>query len=273
MIKNGLGLRTEHFSHILEHKPQVSWFEIVTENFIFSDGNARHVLEGIRANYPIVTHGVSLNIGSCDPLDLDFLKRLKSFKQEFEPLWISDHLCWTGINGKNSHDLLPVPYTQEALELCADKIDKTQSYLGEAIVLENPSSYLEFSSNEYSEHEFLAALVKKTGCKLLLDVNNVYVSAFNHNFNSKEYIASLPSESIQQIHLAGHQNNGDHIIDTHDDFVIDPVWRLYQYSLETHGFVPGIVEWDANLPSFDTLYSEYTKMNAIAKNYWDRNEA
>ncbi len=259
----GLGLRPPHYQEVIQTSPKIGWFEIITENFLFSHGNARKVLRKIREQYPIVSHGVSLNIGSMDETDYAFLGTLKEFVDEFEFEWVSDHLCWTGIGGQNSHDLLPVPYTEESLDHCEKKIQQAQEFLKRVLVIENPSSYLEFSENSFSEKEFLIKLQQRTGCKLLLDVNNVYVSAFNHKYDAKDFISSLASDSIQQIHLAGHSNNGDHIIDTHDDFVIDEVWKLYEFTLKEHGLISSMIEWDANIPSFDTLVSEYKKMESI----------
>lgn len=266
-MKNGLGLRPPHYQEIIETLPEVGWFEVITENFIFSHGNARNVLKKMRKNYPLVTHGVSLNIGSTDKTDFEFLEKLRSFVNEFEFEWISDHLCWTGIHGKNSHDLLPVPYTRDSMENCVKKINEAQEFLKRELVIENPSSYLEFQQNEYSEQEFLVELINKTGCKLLLDVNNVFVSAFNHKYDAKDFINAIPGDTIKQIHLAGHSNNGDHIIDTHDNFVIDEVWSLFEFTLQKHGFIPSMIEWDANIPEFNVLYSEYEKLNTICRKY------
>lgn len=267
MQGNGLGLRPPHFREIIEIKPSVGWFEIITENFLFSHGNARDVLAQVRQNYPIVAHGVSLNIGSTDPIDNDFLQQLKSFNDQYEFEWISDHLCWTGVNNINSHDLLPVPYTEESLKHCANRIETIQNFLAQEIVLENPSSYLEFSSNEYSEKDFLVELTKRSGCKVLLDVNNVYVSSFNHGYDAIEFISAIPTDRIAQIHLAGHENNGDIIIDTHDSFVIDNVWQLYREALRVHGPKPTMIEWDANIPEFSVLMSEFEKLESISKEF------
>jgi len=255
----GVGLRAPHFSHILKHWPQVDWFEIISENYIDSQGRPRYVLDQIAERYPVVMHGVSLSIGSTDPLDFDYLAKLKSLSQAIGARWISDHVCWTGVSGQNTHDLLPIPYNEETLRHVGQRVRQVQEFLERPLILEDPSSYVTFASSTMSEWEFLTALTEETGCGLLLDVNNVFVSAVNHDFNPEEYIENLPWESIVQFHLAGHTNMGDYCIDTHDGHVVDPVWKLYRRAHERTGGVSTLLEWDANIPDFPTLHAEVLK--------------
>lgn len=253
----GLGLRSKHYNHIIEHKPDVDWFEIISENYMDSEGRQRERLERIQEHYPIVMHGVSLSIGSTDPLNETYLKRLKSLADDVNPTWISDHLCWTGINGKNSHDLLPVPLTEEALEHIIPRIQQVQDYLGRPILLENPSSYLTFRADEIPEYEFIARMAEGADCGLLLDVNNIYVASYNQRLDPKKYIDAIPFERVVQIHLAGHENKGTHIVDTHEGPIIDDVWELYKYTIERAGReITTMIEWDTNIPEFPEVYSE-----------------
>ncbi len=261
----GLGLRTNHYSHIFEYWPTVDWFEIISENFMDTQGKARRNLARIREHYPVVMHGVSLSIGSVDVLDSDYLRQLKALADDIEPAWISDHLCWTGVAHQNLHDLLPVPYTEEALRHLVRRVQQVQEYLGRPIALENPSTYLEFASSSIPEAEFLAELSRQSGCFLLLDVNNVHVSCFNHRMDPLKYIDSLPLERVVQIHLSGHSHMGTHIIDTHDQPVVDEVLSLYAYTLARAGRVPNsMVEWDAQIPPWEVLYAELDKVKAVA---------
>lgn len=259
----GLGLRGKHFNYILENQPDVDWFEIISENFMDSGGRPRWVLRQIAERYPVVMHGVSLSIGSTGPLDMNYLSRLKSLAAEINPRWISDHLCWTGINGLNTHDLLPVPLTEETLRHIATRVRQVQDFLGRQLVLENPSTYLEFASSTIPEPEFLSALVAETGCGLLLDVNNVYVTAYNNDLDAEDYIRALPAESIVQMHIAGHQHCGTHIIDTHDRAVPNDVWKLFALAWQLTGGIPALLEWDANIPEFPEYHAELLK----AKNH------
>lgn len=260
----GMGLRTVHFQHILDNKPKMDWFEIISENFMDTDGRPIRVLDEIRKDYPIVMHGVSLSIGSADPLNKEYLKKLKKLADWVNPVWVSDHLCWTGINNIDSHDLLPVPYTQKMLDHISDRIKQVQDYMGRPLILENPSTYLEFKDSEVSEWDFLRELVEGSDCGLLLDVNNVYVSCFNHKWDEKNYIDSIPAERVVQIHLAGHENNGTHIIDTHEGPIIDPVWALYQYTVSKIGNVSTMVEWDTDTPDFEIVAAEVKKARELA---------
>ena len=231
----GLGLRIPHYAHIFEHWPTVDWFEIISENFMDTDGKARRNLSRIAERYPIVMHGVALSIGTVDPLNSDYLRKLKRLIDEVQPAWVSDHLCWTGVAHKNSHDLLPVPYTEEALKHIVRRIGQVQDFLGRSIALENPSTYLEFKASHIPEAEFIAAMVRESGCQLLLDVNNVYVTCYNHRQDTQAYIDALPLERVVQIHLSGHRHMGTHIIDTHDDHVADAVWALYRQVIAQAG--------------------------------------
>ena len=264
----GVGLRPAHHSLFIEEQPStVSWVEVVSENFMpwkgQDFGRPIQFLETVRKNLPIALHGVSLNIGSSDPLDFDYLKRLKSLIERIEPHIISDHLSWTGIKGENSHDLLPIPYTQEALELISTKLDQIQNFLGREILMENPSSYLEFKNSTMSEVEFLNELVKKTDCSLLLDVNNVYVSSVNHNFDPLEYLKQIPKNKVSQIHLAGHSQMNGYLIDTHDTSICSEVWVLYEWTLQNWGPRSTMIERDGNIPDWHELEFEILKLGEI----------
>ena len=259
----GLGLRGKHFNHIVEHRPDVAWFEIISENFMDSGGRPRYVLEEVAEQYPVVMHGVSMSIGSADPLDFDYLASLKALAEAINPVWISDHLCWTGVLNINSHDLLPMPLNEESLRHVCERIRTVQDYLERPLILENPSTYLTFQHSTIPEPDFLRLITEETGCGLLLDVNNVYVSAYNNDFNPVTYIEALPPERIVQIHLAGHQNCGDYIIDTHDREVSADVWELYRLAWLKTGGATTLLEWDGNIPEFDVYHRELLK----AENY------
>jgi len=253
----GLGLRTDHFQHVLDERPAVDWFEVISENFMVAGGKPKYYLHAIREQYPMVMHGVSLSIGSSDPLNMDYLQRLKLLIKEVDPMWVSDHLCWTHHNGANSHDLLPLPYTEEAISWVADRVRQVQDYLGRQILLENVSSYLTYTdSGEMTEWEFYNAVCEAADCLQLFDVNNIYVSARNHGFDAKDYIKATDPKRVWQFHLAGHTDYGDYVIDTHDHPVCDAVWELYQQALEHFGPVSTMIERDDNIPSFDSLFSE-----------------
>ncbi|MFT4623613.1 MAG: hypothetical protein ACI8PZ_002269 [Myxococcota bacterium] len=252
----GLGLGSVHFDHILEHRPDVGFFEIISENFMHSGGRPRQVVRRVAEHYPLVMHGVSMSIGSTAPLDRDYLHRLKALADELQPLWVSDHLCWTDVGGVNTHDLLPMLLTEETLDHVAARVHAVQEVLGRPLVLENPSSYLEFCHSTVPEWEFLAALCERTGCQLLLDVNNVFVSASNHGFDPVAYIEALPHDRIVQLHLAGHRELDGVRIDTHDGPVIDPVWALFNLAWRRTGGVAAMVEWDGDTPPFERLHAE-----------------
>lgn len=261
----GLGLRPVHYPYIFEHRPKVDWFEIVSENFMDTDGRPKRNLARIREMYPVVMHGVALSIGTVDPLNSEYLAKLKALIDFAEPAWVSDHLCWTGIAHRNTHDLLPVPYTEEALKHIIARIGQVQDFLGRPIALENPSTYLEFNSSEIPEAEFIATMARESGCQLLLDVNNVYVTCYNHRLDAKAYIDALPLDRVVQVHLSGHTNNGTHIIDTHDDHVIDEVWSLYRYATHKAGRAFNtMVEWDDKIPEFPVLLAELDKARHAA---------
>lgn len=258
----GVGLRNQHFSYLMRNDPQVDWFEIISENFMDNFGFARHVLERMAAIRPIVMHGVSLSIGSTDPLDWDYLKELKTLAEFVQPKWISDHLCWTGVAHVNTHDLLPLPLTDESLSHVSERVRQVQDFLQRPLVLENPSSYLEFKESTISEWDFLSELANETGCGLLLDVNNVYVSSYNHGFDPEQYIRSLPHASVVQLHIAGPTDCGRYLVDTHDQPVPSTVWRLYKLAQELTGGVSTLLEWDANIPDFPDLVLELKKAEA-----------
>ncbi len=255
----GVGLRTVHFAHILETRPSVDWFEIVSENFMDTGGRPLHVLDQIAERYPIVMHGVSLSIGSTDPLDLAYLDKLTRLAERVRAHWISDHLCFTGVAGRNLHDLLPLPYDDECLAHVVKRVKEVQERLERPLVIENPSSYVEFRRSHMPEWEFLARLSEEADCGLLLDVNNVYVSSVNHDFDANEYIDAIPPERVVQYHLAGHTNHGTHIIDTHSDHVIDPVWKLYERAIARTGSRSTLLEWDESIPAFDVVHAEALK--------------
>jgi uncharacterized protein len=259
----GVGLRSVHFDYLLANEPKVDWFEIVSENFLDSLGRPRYVLDQLAERYPIVMHGVSLSIGSTDPLDFEYLRKLKRLAEEIDAVWISDHLCWTGVNGLSTHDLLPVPLNDESLVHIVDRIRVVQDVLERPLVLENPSTYVGFADSTLSEWEFISSMAAEADCGLLLDVNNVYVSSVNHDFDPVRYIESLPHERVVQFHLAGHTNYGTHLIDTHDGHVIEAVWELYRLAYQRTGGASTLLEWDAKIPDFPTLHAEALK----ARNY------
>jgi uncharacterized protein len=260
----GLGLRPVHYPEILEGNPRVDWFEAISENYMVPGGRPLNMLMRVRERWPVVLHGVSLSIGSADPLDSGYLDRLKALAERVEPAWISDHLCWTGVNGINLHDLLPLPYTEEALDHVVSRLLQVQDRLGRRILLENVSSYVTFAQSAVPEWEFLAEVARRADCLLLLDVNNVYVSAFNHDFDPLAYLDAIPGERVRQIHLAGHENNGTHIIDTHDHPVIDPVWSLYAEAIGRFGPVATMIERDDRIPPLSELEAELDRARAVA---------
>jgi len=261
----GLGLRPDYYEDILQTKPPLDWFEITSENYMIPGGKPLYYLDKIRQDYPIVMHGVSMSLGSTDPLDMDYLKQLKTLAERVEPAWISDHLCWTGINHNNLHDLLPLPYTQEAIEHVASQIQRVQEYLGRRIAIENVSSYLTYTRSDMSEWEFINAIVARADCYLLLDVNNIYVSSFNHHFQAMDYIKAMPGDRIVQIHLAGHSNYGDYIIDTHDAPVIQAVWDLYAETIKRFGMISTMIERDDHMPPLSDLLDEIAIARRLAE--------
>jgi uncharacterized protein (UPF0276 family) len=252
----GLGLRVEHFAQILADPPAVDWFEIISENFMVAGGKPRRHLEFVRERYPLAMHGVSLSIGGSDPLDMNYLRALKRLMRDVEPAWVSDHLCWTGVDGINSHDLLPLPYTEEAVAHVSSRVGQVQDFLGREILLENLSSYVEFGDSQMPEWEFVAEITRRSGCRLLLDVNNIQVSARNHGFDPLDYLAGLPSDRVWQIHLAGHSDYGDYVIDTHDHDVPAEVWSLYEAAIRRLGPVSTMIERDDHIPPLPELLAE-----------------
>jgi uncharacterized protein (UPF0276 family) len=258
----GLGLRSVHFNYILDRRPEVDWFEVISENFIDSQGRPRHVLRQLAERYPLVMHGVSLSIGSADPLDFEYLAKLKALAREIAPRWISDHVCWTGVAGRNSHDLLPMPLTEESLAHVVGRIRVAQDFLETRIALENPSSYVGFAGSTIDEWEFISRMAEEADCGLLLDVNNVYVSCRNHDQDPVHYIRSVPHRRVVQFHLAGHTNCRTHLVDTHDHPVTNPVWELFRLAHELTGGAATLLEWDANIPPFPELHAELLKAKA-----------
>jgi uncharacterized protein len=261
----GLGLRVDHYEAIFAGAPRVDWFEALTENYLVPGGKPLDNLSRIRARYPIVLHGVSLSIGSTAPLDMGYLAQLRALAARFEPAWISDHLCWTGVAGKNTHDLLPLPYTEEALNHIVRRVRDVQDFLGRRILLENVSSYVSFRDSRMTEWDFLRALAEESDCLILLDVNNIYVSSINHEFDPHAFINAIPVERVQQIHLAGHENHGDYLIDTHDQPVPDPVWDLYAAAIRRFGTVSTMIERDANIPPLAELERELTAARKLSE--------
>jgi len=261
----GLGLRTEHYETILKTKPAIDWFEIITENYLVPGGKPLFYLDQIRQDYPMVMHGVSLSIGSSDPIDWEYLSQVKNLLDRIQPKWISDHLCWTGIHGINAHDLLPLPYTEDTLQHVVERIQQVQEFFKQRILIENVSSYINYKKSTLTEWEFLTEISKRADCYILLDVNNIYVSAVNHLFDPLHYIRSIPSERIYQIHLAGHSDMGDYIIDTHDTPIVNEVWNLYAETIRYHGEISTLIERDDDIPPLDNLILELNHAREISK--------
>lgn len=260
----GIGLRVPHYDHILSRKPTVDWFEIISENFMGEGGRPLEILDRILEQYQVVQHGVSLYFGSTDPLNKKHLQKLKKLVQKTKTPWLSDHLCWGSVDGTYSHDLLPLPYTKEAARIAARKIRQVRDYLEIPIAVENVSSYAEFHVSEMTEWEFLTEVVEQADCGILLDVNNIYVSSQNHQFDPRDYLLNIPHERVAQMHIAGHSKYERFIIDTHDHPVIDPVWELYDLAIQKVGPTATLLEWDANIPSFTEVHREAKK----ASRYW-----
>ena len=252
----GLGLRPEHYEEIAANPGRVGWFEALSENYMVPGGRPMHWLDRIRRDHPMALHGVSLSIGSIDPLDDGYLTDLKALADRVQPLWISDHLCFTGLRGTNMHDLLPLPYTEEALDHVAERVSRVQDRLGRRLMLENVSSYVTYAASELSEWDFIAELSRRADCDILLDVNNVYVSAFNHEFDARAFLRAMPRERVRQFHLAGHTHKGSHIIDTHDHPIVPDVWALYAEAVKLFPDVPTMIERDADIPPYEELLAE-----------------
>ncbi len=252
----GLGLRTQYFEDLLATPPAVDWFEITSENFMVAGGKPRHYLDRIRERWPLVMHGVSLSIGSTDPLDIDYLRGLRQLAHEIEPAWVSDHLCWTGVDGINSHDLLPMPYSEIAIAHVVSRVQQVQEFLGREILLENLSSYVEFRQSEMPEWDFVAEVARRSGSRILLDVNNIQVSARNQGFDPQAYLDGIPGDRVWQVHLAGHSDYGDYCIDTHDHDVPAEVWALYESAIRRFGAVSTMIERDDEFPPLSELLGE-----------------
>lgn len=261
----GLGLRVDHYEAVLADRPRVDWFEVLTENYLVPGGKPLNYLMRIRERYPLVMHGVSLSIGSTAPLNREYLQQLKALAARVEPEWVSDHLCWTGVAGRNTHDLLPLPYTEEALAHVVARVRAVQDVLERRILLENVSSYVTFRESPLTEWQFLAEIATRADCLILLDVNNIYVSAVNHEFDPLAYLEAIPPARVQQIHLAGHENHGDYLVDTHDHPVPDPVWRLYAHALRRCGPVSTMIERDDHIPPLAELCAELDQARALAR--------
>ena len=256
----GIGLRPGHYRDLLQSLPKLGWLEVHSENYFGDGGAPLHFLEQARSHYPVSLHGVGLSLGSTDGLNIDHLKRLKQLVDRYDPLFVSDHLCWSSIDGIYMNDLLPLPYTEEALSHFSERVMQVQDYLGRELLVENPSSYLQYKHSTIGEAEFLAEVVKRSGCGLLLDVNNVYVSAMNHGFDAQDYIDLIPGDAVREFHLAGHTvrelPQGTVYIDTHDAPVAEPVWSLFDYTLHRVGRRPSLIEWDSDLPDLEVLIGE-----------------
>lgn len=263
IVGAGIGLRSQHYRQILEQKPPVPWFEVLTENYFGDGGQPLHFLDLIRADHPVALHGVGMSLGSTDPLDRDYLKRLKALAERIEPAWISDHLAWISVGNRYVHDLLPLPYTEEALSHVADRVRQVQDFLGRRLLIENPSSYMGYKDVDLTEWQFLQALVEKADCELLFDVNNVYVSSVNHGFDPVEYLCALPAGRVREIHLAGYEEHDDYLFDTHGYRVHPPVWDLYKKTVTRLGCIPTLIEWDNDIPAFEVLVEEAGKAQAV----------
>lgn len=263
-LEIGLGLRTPHLGHILSRKPDVNWFEIISENYMVDGGQALQTLERILAQYQVVQHGVGLYVGSAQGPDYSHLRRLKRLIRRTKTPWLTDHLCWGSVDGTYSHDLLPLPYTWEAVKRAVESIRIIRDFLEVPFAIENVSSYAEFHDSQMTEWEFLSEVVERANAGILLDVNNIYVSSVNHRFDPLTYVENVPHERVAQIHIAGHSRYERFIIDTHDHPVIDPVWKLYQRAIELAGPTPTLLEWDARIPPFAEVHAEALK----ARRYW-----
>jgi uncharacterized protein len=264
-LGHGVGLRPPHYGEILEAQPHVDWFEVISENFFEPGGNPRRVLRGVREHYPVVLHGVAMSLGSVDPLNERYLARLKALAEEIEPAWVSDHLCWGSFGGRYAHDLLPLPYTEEALAHLSERIRRVQDFLGRQILVENVSSYLTYVHSTMSEWEFLAALCDRADCGLLLDVNNIFVSAHNHGFDPLQFLDGIPKARVKQLHLAGHSVDGELLLDTHDHPVPDGVWQLYKETVARLGAVATLIEWDDAIPPLPRLLEESARAAQVER--------
>jgi hypothetical protein len=263
----GLGLRTPHYEAMLNETHAIDWLEVITENYLVPGGKPLHYLERIRERFPMVMHGVSLSIGGTDPVDREYLAAVRALAARIEPHWVSDHLCWTGVDGRNVHDLLPLPYTEEALASVVARVGQVQDALGRQILLENVSSYLAFRESDMSEWEFLREVAQRADCAILLDINNIYVSSVNHGFDPLTYLQAIPKDRVRQFHLAGHSDMGGHLIDTHDHPIVEPVWHLYRAAVAQFGAVPTMIERDDNIPALSELVAELDIARELSRSH------
>ncbi|HUY37736.1 MAG TPA: DUF692 domain-containing protein [Candidatus Binataceae bacterium] len=266
----GVGLRRPHYAHILKRHPEIDWFEIISENFMVAGGRPLEVLDAVRAQYPVVMHGVSMSIGSTDALDLAYLRGLRALSRRTTPAWISDHLCWSGASGHRLHDLLPLPHNEETVRHVAARIRRAQEILERHILIENVSSYLTFRASTMTEWEFVRAVAEEADCGILLDINNIFVNAFNHRFSAEEYIDAIPSERVVQFHLAGHSDHGDYLLDTHDHPIRDGVWALYAHAVRRFDAVSTLIEWDDNIPAFAVLAAAARRARRIHDSFQEQ---
>lgn len=263
-LGHGLGLRVDHYEAILADQAPIDWLEVISENYLVPGGRPLHYLDRFRERYPLVMHGVSLSIGSTDPLDRDYLKSLRALADRVQPAWVSDHLCWTGVDGVNLHDLMPLPYTDEAIRHVVQRVREVQDFLGRRIVLENVSSYVSYTHSQVPEWEFISAIADAADCLILLDLNNIHVSSINHGFDARRYLDGVPAQRVQQFHLAGHETGGRLLIDTHDAEVADAVWQLYAQALQRFGAVSCLIERDDQIPPLAELLGELEQARTIA---------
>jgi uncharacterized protein len=263
----GIGLRTPHVAQVRDERPAVGWFEVHSENYFVDGGPALAALDAIRADYPIALHGVGLSLGSADALDAEHLRQLKRLAARVQPAAVSEHLCWGRIDGRHLNDLLPLPFTEEALSLVCDRVDAVQGALGCPLLVENISAYLRFEFDAMAEWDFVAEVARRTGCKLLFDVNNVYVNAVNHGFDPHDYLAAIPGEAVAEIHLAGFEDNGSCLIDTHGAHVASAVWALYRATIQRFGAKPTLIEWDTDIPAFEVLQDEAAIAQSVLEEF------
>jgi uncharacterized protein (UPF0276 family) len=266
----GVGLRRAHYAHILKRHPAIDWLEVISENFMVAGGRPLEVLDAVRAHYPVVMHGVSMSIGSTDALDLAYLRGLRALARRTAPAWVSDHLCWSGVGGHRLHDLLPLPHNEETVRHVAARIRRVQDILGRYILIENVSRYLTFRDSTMTEWEFVRAVAEEADCGILLDINNIFVNAFNHRFSAEEYIDAIPPERVVQFHLAGYSDRGDYLLDTHDHPICDDVWTLYERAVRRFGAVSTLIEWDDNIPPFPVLAAAAQRARRIYESVHNR---
>ena len=259
----GLGLRSSHYQEIFDTQPDVPWFELLSDNYMAEGGLPIQRAMAVRQDYPVTLHGVGMSLGSADPLNIEYLKRLKILADRLEPNYVSDHIAWVSVDGQYTHDLLPLPYNQDMLQHLSERIQQVQEYLGRTILIENPSSYLTFDSSDMAESEFIKQLSLSTGCELLLDVNNIYVSAVNHDFDPYQYLNDLPLDKVKEIHLAGFEEMEGYLFDTHGHPVKQSVWDLYRAAIKRFGAIPTLIEWDTDVPEFSTLLAEAKKADLL----------